>query len=72
MDSRWTKSNTKEEILSYRNAFDALKELLEADFRKRESVRDYGPGWETKQIAVNEYNQVMDDVIKLITLTKEK
>lgn len=71
MDSRWLKRRTKEEVLGYRNALDALKEILEADFKKKEAVRDYSPGWEYKQIAVNEYNQALDDLIKLITLTKE-
>lgn len=72
MDSRWLKrGNTKEEVLAYRNAFDALKEILLQDFKKKEAVRDYSPGWEYKQIAVNEYNQALDDLIKLITLTKD-
>jgi hypothetical protein len=71
MDSRWLKSNTKEEVLNYRNALDALKEILLKDFVKKSSVRDYSPGWEYKQIAVNEYNQVLEDIIKLITIEKE-
>ena len=71
MDSRWLKENTKEEVLAYRNAFDALKRILETDFLKKEAVRDYSPGWEYKQIAHNEYNQALGDLIKLITLTKD-
>jgi hypothetical protein len=71
MDSRWTKHGyTKEEVLAFRNAFDALQEILVTDFKKKEAVRDYSPGWEYKQIAVNEYNQSIEDVLKLITLTK--
>ena len=71
MDSRWLKNNTKEEVLGYRNALDALKEILETDFKKKEAVRDYSPGWEYKQVAVNEYNQVLTDILKLITVTKD-
>ena len=72
MDSRWIKNGyTKDELMGYRNAFDALKEILATDFKKKEAVRDYSPGWEYKQIAVNEWNQALDDLIKLITLTKD-
>ncbi len=72
MDHRWTKNHTKEEVLGYRNAMDALKEILLADFKKKEAVRDYSPGWEYRQIAVNEYNQALDDLIKFITIEKER
>lgn len=71
MDSRWLKRNTKEEVLGYRNALDALKEILETDFKKKEAVLDYSPGWEYKQVAVNEYNHALSDLIKLITITKD-
>ena len=71
MDTRWLRGGlTKEEVLSYRNAFDSLKEILERDFVKKEAVRDYSPGWEFKQISINEYNAVLNDVIKLITVEK--
>lgn len=60
------------EVLGYKNAFDALKEILEQEVKKKPSVRDYDvPNWETRQVAVNEYNQAIDDLIKLITLEKE-
>lgn len=72
MDARWLKNGrTKEEVLRYKNAFDTLKEVLESEFKKKEAVRDYSPGWEYKQISVNEWNQSLDDLIKFITLTKE-
>lgn len=72
MDVRWLKNGrTKEEVLRHKNAFDTLKEVLESEFKKKEAVRDYSPGWEYKQISVNEYNQSLDDLIKFITLTKE-
>lgn len=72
-DIRWTKRGyTKDEVLAFRNAFDALKELLTEEFKKREAVRDYDtPGWEHRQIAVNEYNAVLTDILKLISITKE-
>lgn len=61
------KAERKQELLGYRNAFDALKELLEQTKRKQ-PVRDYSPGWAEKQIAVNEYNQALDDLMKLIDI----
>lgn len=62
----------KQEVLAYRNAFDELRYILERDYKKKESVRDYdSPNWEYRQVAVNEYNQVLDDLLKLITLDKE-
>lgn len=66
------KEKRKAEVLGYRNAFDSLKEILERDYKKKQSVRDYeAPNWELRQIAANEYNQALDDLIKLITLDKE-
>lgn len=58
----------KKEVLSYRNAFDDLREILEQHYARKEAVRDYSPGWEYKQIAVNEYNAVLDDLLNLIDL----
>ena len=58
----------KQEVLSYRNAFDDLREILEQHYVRKEAVRDYSPGWEYKQIAVNEYNAVLDDLLSLIDL----
>lgn len=58
----------KGEVLNYRNAFDDLREILEQHYLKRDAVRDYSPGWEYKQVAVNEYNAVLDDILNLIDL----
>ena len=58
----------KKEVKDYRRAFQSLKEIIERDLKKKDAVRDYSPGWEYKQIAVNEYNQVIDDILKLINL----
>jgi|TARA_R110000787_G_C13083546_1_gene410419 isopropylmalate/homocitrate/citramalate synthase len=66
------KEKRKAEVLGYRNAFDSLKEILERDFKKKEAVRDYEvPNWELRQVAANEYNQVLDDMLKLITINKD-
>lgn len=59
------------ELRSYKNAFDDLKEILEREYKKK-PVRDYSdPNWSYKQIAVNEYNAVLEDIINLLTLEKE-
>lgn len=72
MDSRWSKAGfTREETRRFIPALNALKEILETDFLKKESVRDYSPGWEYKQIAVNEYNTVLQDILKLVTIEKD-
>ena len=61
----------KKEILAYRNAFDDLREILEQHYVRKEAVRDYSPGWEYKQIAVNEYNAALDDLLNLIDLNQK-
>lgn len=61
----------KQEVLSYRNAFDDLREILEQHYVRKEAVRDYSPGWEYKQIAVNEYNAVLDDLLNIIDLNQK-
>lgn len=77
MQAIWLKGHKdrearKKEVLSYRNAFEDLKEILEREFKKKASVRDYGEaGWANQQIAVNEYNAVLEDLLTLIKLDKE-
>ena len=61
----------KGEVLNYRNAFDDLREILEQHYLKRDAIRDYSPGWEYKQVAVNEYNAVLDDILNLIDLNRK-
>jgi hypothetical protein len=73
MHSSWIKGhkNTaarRKQVAGYRPALTDLKEIIERDFKKKEAVRDYSPGWEFKQIAVNEYNQALDDIMKLLEL----
>ena len=63
------KEKRKGEVLAYRNAFDDLREILERHYKPKECVRDYSsPNWEHRKIAVNEYNAVLDDIMKLIDL----
>jgi hypothetical protein len=72
MDSRWIKAgHSREEVKRFKTALDAAIEILETDFLKKEAVRDYSPGWEYKQIATNEYNSALSDVIKLLTVEKD-
>jgi hypothetical protein len=74
MHSAWMKGikdkeARREEVMAFRNAFDELKAILERDFKKKENVRDYSdPQWVHTQIAVNEYNQSLEDLLKLITI----
>lgn len=80
MQSVWLKGLTgadkekrKGEVLAYRNAFDDLREILERHYKPKGCVRDYNvPNWEQRQIAVNEYNAVLDDIMKLIDLNHKE
>lgn len=66
------KNKRTSEVLGYRAVFDDLKEVLEQSFKKKTAVRDYDlPNWEVRQVAVNEYNQALEDLLKLITLDKD-
>ena len=59
----------KKEVISYQRAFEELASLLESEFKKKPCVRDYEtPNWELRQIAVNEYNAVLEDILSLIKL----
>jgi hypothetical protein len=77
MQTIWLKGHKdnvkrRQEVLAYRNAFDALREVLEQEYKKKPAVRDYEvPNWELRQVAVNEYNQCLDDLLKLIQIDKE-
>jgi hypothetical protein len=76
MHTAWFKGHKDKEartkeIMGYRNAFDALTEILEQEFKKKDAVRDYGPGWAEQQIAVNEYNYAIDRILDLINVNKE-
>lgn len=75
MHSAWFKNcRTEEErvarrkqLQSFTTAFKELEAVLVDQFSKKPSVRDYGePGWAERQIAANEYNQSLSDLLKLI------
>lgn len=70
-DSRWFKGLTgkaKDErlkdIQSFSRAFEELDKLLTSLLK--EPNRDYGPGWDIKQVAVLEYNQALKDFRALL------
>lgn len=78
MDQRWykgfrtdaEKAQREKQLESFKPAFRELAQLLESEIKRKPSVRDYDtPNWAERQIAVNEYNQALDDLLKLI---KEK
>ena len=78
MDIRWLKgckTNAEKEerkrtVLSYRNSFEDLTEIMET-MRRKPANRDYSsPGWQYQQIAANEFNAALDEIIKLITVSK--
>jgi hypothetical protein len=77
MHSAWLrnhkdKQKRRQEVLGAAWAFNMLKEVLEEEFRRKENIRDYDdPQWVHKQIAANEYNQALDDLLKLITFEKD-
>jgi hypothetical protein len=67
------KEARQKEVLSYRNAFSALSEMIDANLVKRDADRSYSDGWMQRQIAINEYNAAIADIKKLIDLNhKEK
>ena len=74
MDSRWLKGLTgdekearRKEITSYKNAFQALTELLEKSFE--ESKADYDcPSWSHKQADQNGANRKLQEILKLIKI----
>lgn len=77
MQSAWFKGcKTQEEredvrkkVANYRTAFEHLKEVIEDHMVKKPSVRDYDTdNWMARQIATNEYNAAIDDLLKLIDL----
>ena len=74
MQAIWTKGlKTKaekeakaSELKSYARAFEALREKLK-ELKKPTANRNYTEaGWHYKQIAHNEYNAAIDDLIKLM------
>ena len=74
MNSVWLKGYKdkkarEEQVRSASWAFDLLAEVLDKEYKRKPNVREYNdPQWVHKQIAVNEYNQVIDDILKLIKI----
>ena len=75
MQSRWFKGITnaeekekrRQEVLGYRNAFDALKEILVEDFE--EGTPDYNsPSWAYEQADRNGANRMLKRVLTLIEI----
>lgn len=56
----------KERIKSFREAFRELDKILEK--KKKAAVRDYGPGFTEKQIAVNEWNAAVETLQTLLNV----
>jgi len=73
MNTKWLKGYSKEqrearkkEVISYLNAFDALRELLEKDYE--ETTPDYkNPSWSHEQADTNGANRKLKQIIALIT-----
>lgn len=78
MKVAWLKGHTnkderRKQVASYKNAYDELAKVIHREFVKKEAYRDYSdPGWQAKQIAINEYNAVVDQVLELIDLNQEE
>jgi len=73
MQTVWTKGhkNTaarKSEVLSYRIAFNALKEVLEKEYVPAPPVDYDNPAWAYKQAHINGQNQMLERVMSLITI----
>lgn len=75
MHTAWLKGHSKniegrkQQVKGYKMALEDLSEVLRAHLKKKESCRDYdSPGWTQKQIAVNEYNAAIEDILNIITI----
>jgi len=63
------KEARKKQVLQYRNAFDDLLTMIRSELTKKQADRDYTTdGWVHRQIASNEYNAAIEDVVKLMNL----
>ncbi len=74
MNSIWLKGHPdpdkrRKQVKTYKPVLDDLIQILEKEVIKKDSVRDYEvPNWELRQIAVNEYNQALKDLMELIKI----
>lgn len=71
LNTKTLREDRKKELLSYRNAFQALEEHLH-QMEKMTTGADYNsPSWAYKQADQIGYNRAIQDVLKLIDI-KEK
>lgn len=74
MHSAWIKGHPdpdkrRKQVKTYKPVLDDLIQILEKEVIKKDSVRDYEvPNWELRQIAVNEFNQALKDLMELIKI----
>lgn len=76
MNIYWTKGLTGEakekrvkEVKAYSKAFRDLEEILKTYYTSKDEFRDYSnPNWMANQIAVNERNAVIKEILDLINL----
>ena len=63
------KDKRRKQVKTYKPVLDDLLQVIESEVVKKETVRDYEkPNWELRQIAVNEYNQALKDLVELIKI----
>lgn len=74
MDIRWfkgipkdQKEARKKELLQYRNAFDALREVLSQEVEDFSADYDC-PSWSHKQADINGANRKLRSILKLIDI----
>jgi len=71
LNTKTAKEERRKELLSYRQAFEALQEHLR-QWEKHTTGADYNsPSWAYKQADQIGYNRAIQDVLKLIDI-KEK
>lgn len=75
MHHAWTKGlkgTEKDErvkqVLQYRNAFEELEQVIRSHLLKKDADRKYDEGWAHRQIAVNEFNASIEDLLRIMNL----
>jgi hypothetical protein len=57
-----------EEVLRYREHFRILTQEILPKLKKNPAIREYDENWSQKQIARNEYNGAIDEIINILTI----
>ncbi len=57
-----------EQVLGYSSYFTDLEQVIRSHLLKKDADRKYDEGWSTRQVAVNEYNAAVEDILRLINL----